>query len=117
MSSSLQRLWVPHGLNDNLEFILIDPSAADFDDDTFFDYVDNYDSWFDRVYRFWNSLHFLAPKHFSKKIKLCMGRCSVIRTWKENSAIAASSMSCLAFALSLARSLTLSLSHTMEYQS
>ena len=73
MSSSLQRLWVPHGLNNNLEFILIDPSAADFDDDTFFDYVDNYDSWFDRVYRFRNLLDRLAPKHFSKKIKLVHG--------------------------------------------
>ena len=77
ISSSLQRLWVPHGLNDNLEFILIDPSAADLaddaDDDTFFDYVDNYDSWFDRVYRFRNLLDRLAPKHFSKKIKLVHG--------------------------------------------
>jgi len=73
ISSSLQRLWVPHGLNDNLEFILIDPSAADFTDDTFFDYVDNYDSWVDRVYRFRNLLDRLAPKHFSKKIKLVHG--------------------------------------------
>ena len=77
ISSSLQRLWVPHGLNDNLEFILIDPSAADLaddaDDDTFFDYVDNYDSWVDRVYRFRNLLDRLAPKNFSKKIKLVHG--------------------------------------------
>ena len=74
--SSLQHLWVPHGLNDNLEFILIDSSAADFADDaddTFFGYVDNYHSWFDRVYRFRNLLDRLAPKHFSKKIKLVHG--------------------------------------------
>ena len=75
---------MPHGLNDNLEFILIDPSAAGFTDDTFFDYVDNYDSWVDRVYRFRNLLDRLAPKHFSKKIKLVHGALQCHEDWEDD---------------------------------
>ena len=64
VSCSLQRLWVPVGLNDNLQTILINPCAKD----------NNVGDWHDRDDRMMadleQKLEGLLPKHFSKKIVL-----------------------------------------------
>lgn len=71
LSSSLQQLWAPHGLNDNLEFILIDPSAVDSDRHN--DYAHSCLYWQDQFNLFQDSLERLAPRNFSKEIKMAFG--------------------------------------------
>ena len=93
---------MPRGLNDNLEFILIDPcnegpnaggsnyemiqhyadhneAIDDYDyevdehGDPILDFADAYDFWCRRVNRFQESLDRSSPEHFSKKIKMLHG--------------------------------------------
>ena len=74
---------MPRGLNDNLEFILIDPCNAGFNYEMIHRYADNhettvvlgaeYDFWCNRVDVFQGSLDRYAPGNFSKKIKMLNG--------------------------------------------
>ena len=75
---------MPRGLNDNLEFILIDPCNAGSNYEMIHRYADNhpfttvvlgaeYDFWCNRVDVFQGSLDRFAPENFSKKIKMLNG--------------------------------------------
>jgi hypothetical protein len=66
VSCSLQRLWVPVGLNDNLQTILINPCAKDNNVGDWHDMDDMADMLEDLEQK----LEGLLPKHFSKKIVL-----------------------------------------------
>ena len=66
VSCSLQRLWVPVGLNDNLQTILINSCAKDNNVGDWHDMDDMADMLEDLEQK----LEGLLPKHFSKKIVL-----------------------------------------------
>ena len=66
VSCSLQRLWVPVGLNDNLQTILINSCAKD---NNMGDWHDT-DDMADMLEDLEQKLEGLLPKHFSKKIVL-----------------------------------------------
>ena len=66
VSCSLQRLWVPVGLNDNLQTILINSCAKDNNGGDWHDTDDMADMLEDLEQK----LEGLLPKHFSKKIVL-----------------------------------------------
>ena len=69
VSCSLQRLWVPVGLNDNLQTILINSCAKDNNVGDWHDMDDMADMLEDLEQK----LEGLLPKHFSKKIVLLYG--------------------------------------------
>ena len=66
VSCSLQRFWVPVGLNDNLQTILINPCAKDNNVGDWHDM----DRMVDMLEGLEQKLEGLLPKHFSKKIVL-----------------------------------------------
>ena len=66
VSCSLQRLWVPVGLNDKLQTILINSCAKD---NNVGDWHDT-DDMADMLEDLEQKLEGLLPKHFSKKIVL-----------------------------------------------
>ena len=66
VSCSLQRLWVPVGLNDKLQTILINSCAKD---NNMGDWHDT-DDMADMLEDLEQKLEGLLPKHFSKKIVL-----------------------------------------------